>query len=231
MLKLPPNSSPRGNQFALFALIALTAAGGAAALEFSGAGALFAPYFGTVDPVLALVAAGAIGALSLWSLHACGWFAARCDGGVQGLGIAALGATLLAATAIAVDAAVGIAVVNVPTPWSLLFYPSIALVVEALFHLAPLAPLFAGLRSVPRLGESRAALTCILLLSVLEPVYQVRLAMAERTLSALDAYVFAQVWAVNLVQLYLFRRFGFGAMYATRLVYYLWWHIVWGALR
>jgi hypothetical protein len=229
MLKSLQNSSLGGSQFAVFALAAL-AAGGAAALECSGAGALFSPYFGPIDPILALVAAGAIGALSLLVLHACGWFATRRSGGAKGLGVAALGATLLAAPVIAVDAAVGIDVTNAPAPYSLLFYPTIALVVEALFHLAPLALLFAGLR-LARVGESRAALACLVLVSVLEPVYQVKAALADRTLTALDAYIFAQVWAVNLVQLHLFRRFGFGAMFATRLVYYLWWHIVWGALR
>ncbi len=40
-----------------------------------------------------------------------------------------------------------------------------------------------------------------------------------------------QLLAFGLVQLYVFRRFGFVSMYAFRLAYYSLWHIAWGAIR
>ncbi|MEQ1617901.1 MAG: hypothetical protein ABL883_06110 [Terricaulis sp.] len=228
MPTLFPTSAHEQRQLTGFALVALAAAVAAWALERNGAGALFAPYLGAFDPVLALIVASLAGALSLRALQHWGWFAARRSGGFTGVGIAAACATLLAAPVIIFDALVGIDVTNAPAPWSLLFYPAIALLVEAVFHLAPLALVFAGLRSAARIGADRAALACISLVSILEPAYQ---ASSDQTIYALEAYVSAQVWAVNLAQLYLFRRFGFASMLMLRLVYYLWWHIVWGCLR
>jgi hypothetical protein len=37
--------------------------------------------------------------------------------------------------------------------------------------------------------------------------------------------------AFGLVQLYVFRRFGFASMYSLRLAYYSLWHIAWGTTR
>ena len=40
-----------------------------------------------------------------------------------------------------------------------------------------------------------------------------------------------QLLAFGLVQLYVFRRFGFIPMFVFRLAYYARWHVGWGALR
>jgi hypothetical protein len=45
------------------------------------------------------------------------------------------------------------------------------------------------------------------------------------------AYVFLNVWVINMVQLALFKRYDFVSMYAFRLMYYLLWHIAWGHAR
>ena len=149
----------------------------------------------------------------------------------MGIGVAIAFATLFAIPVVIVDWFVGIKVANVPMPWSLLFYPAIALVVEVFFHTTPLALLFASLRSIARSSSDRIAWVCILLVSLLEPTYQLWFQLAGQSLSWLEAYVWTQVWAINLVQLYLFRRFGFVSMFGMRLVYYLDWHIVWEYLR
>ncbi len=210
--------------------VACASAGAAWALDLAGVGFFFQPYLGALNPALALVIVGLVGALSLRVLQLLGWFGARRNNG-SGIGAAIVWATLLAAPAIAVDAFVGIDVVNAPAPWSLLFYPSIALVVEVVFHLVPLVLLFACLRWIADVSIDRAALIGILLISILEPAYQLKSALADQTVSVLEVYVWVQVWAVNLAQLYLFRRHGFASMYGLRFVYYLWWHIVWGGLR
>lgn len=213
------------------AIAALTAAGAAAMLQLAGRGAYFAPYFGSLNPVAVLAAAALCGAIALRELQARHWRNEASKGGLLGIGVAALCATALAIPVMAVDARVRIEVANVPTPWSLLFYPSIAFVVEVFFHVAPLALMFVGLRSIARVSADRAALICIVLVSLIEPLYQVRSALADQTLSWLETYIWWQVWAVNLVQLYLFRRFGFASMYGMRLVYYFWWHIAWASVR
>jgi len=67
--------------------------------------------------------------------------------------------------------------------------------------------------------------------SFLEPTFQLRSGLVDQPLSSIQAYVWLHVWAINLLQLYVFRRFGFVSTYAFRLVYYLHWHVAWGYLR
>ena len=40
-----------------------------------------------------------------------------------------------------------------------------------------------------------------------------------------------RVFVIAVLQLYVFRRFDFASMYSFRLVYYAWWHILWGTIR
>ena len=230
MLTLLPVSLQDRRELAAFAGAACAAAGAAWTLDVVGVGAFFQPYLGELDPTLALVVAGLVGALSLRALQLLGWFDARRNSG-SGIGATVVWASLLAGAATAVDALVGIDVVNAPAPWSFLFYPSIAFVVEVFFHLVPLVLLFACSRWAADINIDRAAPIGVLLISILEPAYQLKSALADQAISVLEVYVWAQVWAVNLAQLHLFRRYGFASMYGMRLVYYFWWHIVWGALR
>ncbi|MCB9291467.1 MAG: hypothetical protein H6560_29470 [Lewinellaceae bacterium] len=39
------------------------------------------------------------------------------------------------------------------------------------------------------------------------------------------------IFLINLIQLWLFKRYDFVSMYTFRLVYYLIWHIGWGWVR
>lgn len=121
---------------------------------------------------------------------------------------------------------------NVTEPWSLILYPSMGLIAEVIFHLAPLATILA-VRKVffPDLGASRAAIAAIGVVALVEPTFQT-FAVAAGGLSPLrEAITFANLYVFSLVQLDLFRRAGFTAMYGFRLAYYAWWHIVWGTLR
>lgn len=231
MLKIVPASLGERRQLAGFAILSLVVAGAAEALDLGGAGSFFEPYFGGVSPVLVFGATAVIGLVSLRALQVCGWLGTRPRGGLKGVGVAVTLATLFAIPVVLVDRLVGIKVVNVPMPWSLLFYPAIALVVEVFFHTAPLALLFTSLRSIARANSDRIAWVCIILVSLLEPTYQLRFGLAGQSFSWLAAYVWTHVWAINVVQLYLFRRFGVASMYGMRLVYYLLWHIVWEYVR
>lgn len=231
MSNIVPASPRDRHELAGFAILSLAAAGAAEALALGGAGSFFEPYFGGLSLALVFGATAVIGVISLRVLQVCGWLDTRPRGGLTGIGVATAFATLFAIPVVIVDWFVGIKVANVPLPWSLQFYPAIAVVVEVFFHVAPLALLFAGLRSIARSDSERVAWVCILLVSLLEPTYQLWFVLAGQSLSWLDAYVWTHVWAINLVQLYLFRRFGFVSMYGMRLVYYLDWHIAWEYVR
>jgi hypothetical protein len=231
MLAIAPASVRERRQLTGFAILSLAAAGAAEGLALAGVRSFFGPYFGGISPALVFGAVAVMGVISLRTLQVCGWLGTRPPGGLMGVGGAVAFATLLAIPVVIVDWFVGIEVSNVPMPWSLLFYPSIALVVEVFFHTAPLALLFASLRSIARSTSDRLAWVCIIPVSLLEPTYQLRSGLADQSLSWLEAYVWAHVWAINLGQLYLLRRFGFASMYGMRLVYYLYWHIAWEYLR
>jgi hypothetical protein len=117
--------------------------------------------------------------------------------------------------------------INVPAPQSVLFYPAIGYVVEVLFHALPLVVLLVVLDRLPERFKPNgtvATWSCIVFVSLLEPVL-VHLRMGASTYVAIFVFVF------TLAQLYVFRRYDFVSMYALRLVFYLWWHVIWGYWR
>lgn len=122
--------------------------------------------------------------------------------------------------------------INVATPQALIFYPSVGVIAEVVFHLAPLAAALVLARwFLPRLQHRARTVAAIAVVSLVEPTFQV-LAAAEDGGSPLrEVLTFVNVYAFSVVQLDLFRRHGFAAMYGFRLLYYLWWHVIWGALR
>ena len=178
--------------------------------------------------MLALLA----GAASLAGLRRLGPFAViRAWACGRGLATAALLATVFALVVIGVDLTFRFPRdINVGLPESLWFYPLMAAVAESVFHLVPLALLLGTGRAVTgRDPGARMIRTCLVAVALLEPAFQVGLTDQPR--SATGIFTGIQVLAINLVQLTLFRRFDFAAMIGLRLVYYLWWHILWGAIR
>ena len=234
-------------QYAAFGVISLAAIGLTAILSFSRAtisepylgnipgspSGFFEPFFGDLPPLLMVSAIAVVGAFSLGYLYSRGWFEILPEKGVrQGLLFAAIVGTLLGLEAILVEAS-GFASldddINVRLPWSLLFYPVIAYVVEVIFHLVPLALLLAVFGSrVSNHQRERLIWICILIVSIIEPVFQVEWGEG---FSRTEAWVLAQVFAVNIAQLYAFRRYGFVSMLSLRLAYYSWWHVIWGYFR
>jgi hypothetical protein len=225
--------SPEWHQYAALASLSLAAASATGILELTNGREFFRPYFGSVGPLAAIAMAVAVGGICLPFLGRHGWFEIYERGKTrQGMFAVALLATVLAIPVIAVDFAVGIRVVNVPPPWSFSFYPAIAFVVEIFFHALPLA-LLAALAGpfFERPNPRGLVWGCILLVSFLEPAFQLRSGVVDQPFSWIDAYVWLQVWAINILQLYVFRRFGFVSMYGFRFVYYFYWHVAWGYLR
>ena len=64
--------------------------------------------------------------------------------------------------------------INILFPYSLLYYPIFGFIVEVLFHMVPLFLILVFADRFTKLDESRI-LYCVLLVSLLEPVFQLGL--------------------------------------------------------
>ena len=178
-------------------------------------------------------------------LHSRGWFAkVREQDAAAGIFVSAALSIAFGVVAVIVDITVGFPQeINVPIPQSLLFYPAIAFVVEVVFHLAPLA-LAAGVlpmiaKHLPFGAATRSAEKwnlqfngrMIVIVALLEPIFHLGVAASGQSFSRLDIFVGMHVFVFNIVQLTVFGRYGFLAMIALRIFYYLLWHVAWGHVR
>ncbi len=180
------------------------------------------PVLGSL-PLLSVTAVAALaGPPLLWVLrrrrggpHARPPLSWRNLAGLLGLGAA------LAVPPVLIDVTLGLPRdLNLALPGALFFYPAVALVAEVALHLIPLALLAL---IVPRGARD---------LWWLLPVLAVEPALQAAALSGPIAwYVAGAVALVSAAQLWLFQRYGFAAMLALRLSFYLFWHILWGTAR
>jgi hypothetical protein len=194
----------------------------------------FRSYFGAIQPLLALTVVTVPGVIALLYLRARGWFdVLRGADTARGIARAVVPVSLFFVVVVTVDAVVGFPRdINVPWPRALLFYPVMAFVVEMVFHLVPLAVLLAIARPLlDRFGRDRLLWSVIVVVALIEPVFHVVMGSGGGAPSGLDLFVGVHVFLFTLVELNFFRRYDFVTMYAYRIVYYLLWHIVWGALR
>jgi hypothetical protein len=194
--------------------------------------------FGRAEPAVVLAALVALGVPALVLLDRSGLFlfSAR-KTNRRGLVAALALAVMFAVLVVVVDVVVGFpATYNVPPPFpqSLLFYAVIGYVAEMAFHAIPLALIvaLATRHAVADPHETTLRLGMVVV-ACLEPVFQARLGMPDNGagIAWRELFVVMHVFAINLVQLGLFRQFGFVTTYAFRLLYYLLWHIAWGELR
>ena len=72
---------------------------------------------------------------------------------------------------------------------------------------------------------------CILVVALLEPIFQTVLGFSQPYPTWVTIGVFANIFLINIFQLLIFKRYDFVSMYSFRLVYYAIWHIIWGVLR
>ena len=203
--------------------------------------ALFGPLIGETSPLVATAGIGLLGGALLYVLRVRDGFEIARPTLAPGLRQAGGLAVLFGLLVIGVDSLMAHpADMNVPFPQSVLFYPVISLMVEILFHLLPLTAL---LTVAPGIAGSRYAAavlpTSLLLVALLEPSFQAAAAIRETPIvgaprpydARLVAYDWMHIGAINVCQLYLFRRFDFVSMWTFRVVYYVIWHVVWGHLR
>lgn len=188
----------------------------------------YAFLFGQLNLFLLTVVTAALGAMALRLLVKYGWFRAATSW--RSVLIALGMGCCLTLPVIILDVMGGFpAELNVRFPQSLLFYPSLALVAESIFHLIPLA-LLASVWKVTRFELHRARWLAIGAVALIEPVLQVAFFAGQSPLW-MNVFVGLYVLAFNLIALEIFRRSGFLALYAVRLGYYVIWHIAWGHLR
>lgn len=195
-------------------------------------GAYFRRFFGKTNAILVVAVASVVGAAALWVLRSRFGFAIlRGRATLRGIALSAVLATAMGVAIIVADLFIRYPEnTNVPVPRALLFYPAIGFVAEIVFHVLPLAVLLLALSPLAgRLGKERVVWIGILLVAALEPAFQVLFEGKAFTWGA--AYTALHVFVFAALQLYVFRRFDFVTMYALRLVYYAYWHILWGVIR
>ena len=117
---------------------------------------------------------------------------------------------------------------NILLPEALLFYPVMGFLVEIVFHVVPFALLLIVSLIFKTTIHQKLLWVTICVVALLEPTYQIYM----------DAYpvwamivVWINLFLFNVLQLFVFTRYDFVSMYALRLVYYLFWHVIWGSLR
>jgi len=193
---------------------------------------LFQAFFGKLHPFLAVFIVILLGiTLSVFFLSR-GWFLVYKAGEYKGFLVAAGLAALPGSVIILIDLiAVFPADTNRPFPDALFFYPIFGFVVEVIFHMLPLALLLFILTSMFKLNFERVIWPCILVVALLEPIFQTVLEFSRPYPAWVTVCVFANILLINLIQLSIFKRYDFVSMFSFRLVYYAIWHIVWGIIR
>lgn len=196
-----------------------------------GVESYYAWFFGDLYPALIVLVAGAIGAACLGGLRPLGGFEILKRGStLRGMAVGAGLASVLGVAIVIADIIFRYPQdINAPLPQALAFYPSIGLVAEIVFHVLPLTITMFLLQPFrDRLGTARTTWIAIVVVAVAEPTFQVFFGGETQ---ALAVYTWVHVFAIAFLQLWVFRRYDFVSMYSMRLVYYAYWHLIWGTLR
>lgn len=195
---------------------------------------LFQRFFSGFNPLMVVALTTVVGVFCLYFLNSGEWYSVHnFERAREGILFSSLVATCLVLPTILVDIAQPFSRdMNVLLPASLLFYPTMGFVAEVIFHLLPLTILLAG-SGVILSGRHKSKLFwgATIIVALAEPAFQVSFAYAGQMLDWKAFYISVHLFIFGLVQLYVFRRYGFLQMYGFRLIYYLHWHVIWGSLR
>lgn len=120
----------------------------------------------------------------------------------------------------------GIESIHIDFPASIFVYGAGAIAVECLYRLIPIGIIYFLVAKLALRGRREAAVfwTLSVLASLIEPLSQAGLA-GDRLLVWL---LFAFIFAFNLIEALLWRRFGWTSLLVSRLTFYLIWHVVVG---
>lgn len=194
---------------------------------------LLQKYFGGINPLAGIAVVILAGFICFSFLLSRDWFAIYKQENFRGLLAGAGLGAFFTFVIILVDLKIVFPRdLNTPYPESLLIYPAMGYVVEIVFHVLPLALLLIALTSLSEsLTFEKVIWPCILLISILEPIYQTALGFSRPYSIWIMAFVALHVFLINFFQLWVFRRYDFISMYTFRLAYYLFWRIIWGYVR
>ncbi len=193
---------------------------------------IFVRFLGSSDPMLVFLAVCFTGYMFLTYLRKKKHFDIfRTEITWRKRSIPILTAMVFLPVSITVDSVVGFsAEINILFPHSLFFYPAMAFLVEIIFHVLPLCIPILGFSFLPiKVNYQNLLWGAIAVISLLEPTFQV-LDMDSFPIWAI-ILVWVNLYAFNLVQLWIFSKFDFITMLLFRWVYYLFWHILWGYFR
>lgn len=195
---------------------------------------LFQRFLGGINPLAVGFFIVVLGFVLLAFLLSKDWFSIYKKGSLKGLLYASGLAAIFGSIAILVDftARVYPADINIQFPESLVYYPAIGFFVEILFQVLPLTVILVILTSLSKkISFNKIMWVSIFVASLPEPVFQVTSLFSGQSLLWFAVFELARIFLVILSQLTFFRRYDFVTMYWFRIVYYIFWHILWGNLR
>ena len=219
-------------QFKIFIGISVVVAVLLGVLNFLGYPPLLLSLFVGINPFIGVLLVSLLGFSLFAFLISRGCFAIY-KGHLKGYLYASGLAVLFGLIAIIVDfnARIYSADINVLFPKSLLFYPAMGYVAEILFQILPLTLVLIVLTPLSKkTNDNKVIWISIIVASLFEPIFQTSIGSGPLPLWFV-AFEFMRIFLVILSQLSFFKRYDFVTMYWFRIVYYIFWHILWGYLR
>lgn len=192
---------------------------------------IFLRFFGDLNPVIIISFSAILSFFLLTVLRLKSWFSIYRNKGLKKIVVYIPFMLFFVAISVFVDSKIVFPRdMNIRFPESLLFYPVIAFFVEIIFHVLPLTIVLLLLTSVFKTSDlNKTIWISIIVVALLEPAYQVIYMTSQPTWSMMVVWV--NLLLFNLLQLFIFKKYGFITMYLSRLIYYLFWHIAWGHFR
>ena len=191
---------------------------------------IFQRFFGKLNPIIVILVSSIFGFLSLFYLSKYWRFNIYDKINLKELIRFFLLLVIFVSAAIFIDLNFVFPVdMNILFPESILFYPTIAFFVEIVFHVLPFGLLLITLNTIFKtIPFKKLVWVCIIIVALFEPTYQIYF-------DSYPIWVTVTIWLnlflFNITQLVIFERYNFIAMYVYRLLYYLFWHIIWGSFR
>ncbi len=195
---------------------------------------LFQQILGGINPVIVSFLTIILGFTLFSFLLSKGWFVIYKKGNLKGLFYSSGLAALFGLIVILVDFSTRFypADINILFPESLLYYPAIGFFAEILFQVLPLTLILIILTPLSKkINSNKIMWVSIVIASLLEPIFQVMSLFSRQSPLWFAVFEFMRIFIVILSQLTFFKRYDFVTMYWFRIVYYTFWHIVWGHIR
>jgi hypothetical protein len=203
-------------------------------LSILGYPPLVTKLYGGIDPVIGTIFVSLLGLFLFVILLSRGWFFIYKKTNLKGWLYASGLASLLGLIAIAVDFMTRLYPkdINVLFPKSLFFYPAMGYVAEITLQTLPLTLALTVLTPFSKnVNNEKVVWIGILFASLFEPTFQA-LNSAQHSLPLwFSIFEIIRIFIIILSQLVFFKRYDFLTMYWFRIVYYFFWHILWGHYR